>query len=344
MLCGTVWLEVRIKDGKIPSFVLNGAPHNLSTSFQLQSVRCRTPLVPDAQRCFIVQGGFTLLLRDEAEQYINTTRSALQWGVVPALNATKEILDDGRLNQVHPDVKDVSFVSLIIEDNPAENNNTRPENGNEDQHGDAGGLNDDQIRSEPSEEDLQAWPWVLLSVGVVTILVLFGLVRRRRNRENSYQSRDLQPEEDEIDDEDDDMVPGVIYPTQEELGPEEDMSAFQPLTGNPVQAADEDYAMTGPGPATNASLAAGFFNDRGSTVISPPPPDDDDEDDIPVLGTSTTMVKGLLERPPHQAMSSSGMDTDTDDEYRRPFTDESDDDDHRLGGRNQTGAFPSSIV
>lgn len=92
-------------------------------------------------------------------------------------------MDDGNLNNVHPDVIDVRFVGrldetgipsevdggsnvLIPPDGPAKNN------------------------SHSSSNQVRAWPWSLLALGITTICVCIYLYRnRRRNQldDNSFR-------------------------------------------------------------------------------------------------------------------------------------------------------------
>ncbi len=130
------------------------------------SVRCRTALKENAKRCFIVSGAFTLLAENSS--------LPLNWTVPHALASTKQVMNNGLLKMVHPDVIDVSFIDDSEDDLSSGNNldvlpTPEPDNM--------------ESRAITDEETRKAWPWVLLVIGLLVLLTLAIFAVRRRRRE-----------------------------------------------------------------------------------------------------------------------------------------------------------------
>jgi len=128
-------------------------------------VRCRTPLVEGAKRCFIVSGGFSLVSADDSQN--------LDWAVPAALNATKYIMNQGQLNRVNPDILDVSFLEMVDEKNitqaPDQPTKQFPPDTVDPPKVKAGG------------NKIETWPWLFIGLGVIFV-VMIALIVRRRNR------------------------------------------------------------------------------------------------------------------------------------------------------------------
>ena len=130
--------------------------HLFSSLWWILTVTCLTDLVDGAENCFIVDGGFTLLA-DLAEEDIS-------WAVDPTLFATELLLNNGELDDVHPDVIEVRFISKDVD---AVNGTERGTVGIAAAEGD----------------DLQAWPFVVLSLGALFLAGgAIGLRRKQLRR------------------------------------------------------------------------------------------------------------------------------------------------------------------
>lgn len=151
-------------DDKLASGVEGGKLRGLVKVFVLPlahtaAVLCQTPLVEGADRCFIINGGLTLVGDDD-----------VNWAVPIALDLVEWTMYDGLLNNVHPDVVDVQFLHAtegvgdtgeVIELPPS----PTP------LYGSPSGARD----GNPN----QAWPWVILGGGLFILLAAVVLARRR---------------------------------------------------------------------------------------------------------------------------------------------------------------------
>lgn len=125
-----------------------------------------------ADNCFIVNGGFTLL-GDLDEQNLFSA-------VEPTLFATEVLMNSGRLNEVHPDVVNVRFVSADNGNNSGDDDDDDTDRGNVGLEGATG------------SDSVRAWPWVLLSLGGAFVLFGAAFTRRRRRQQQHQQQQQQQ--------------------------------------------------------------------------------------------------------------------------------------------------------
>ena len=128
----------------------------------LIAVRCRTPLVGDARRCFLVSGAFTVLSSDDS--------LPLNWTEPYIRVSTKQMMEDGVLNSVHPDVIEVSY---FVDFGDGE---------------DVGDLSPTVapnmvVKTVSEEKKMEPWAWVLISFGIIGVLVALFAIRRRQKRQ-----------------------------------------------------------------------------------------------------------------------------------------------------------------
>lgn len=134
------------------------------------TVRCRTALVPGAERCFVVNGGLTL-----------HGFSDITWARPIALEIVKLHMDNGDLNSVDGHVVDVRFLTTgaPVVDDDANLYPPPPTSGG----GSDGARDDPGAASASSASGPLAWPWVVLGCGVVLFAVSLVMWRRRRRSE-----------------------------------------------------------------------------------------------------------------------------------------------------------------
>jgi hypothetical protein len=142
-------------------------------SIAYPTVTCRTELVGSAARCFIVEGGFTILGDGD-----------ISWAGPLALVLTQEAMDGGRLNNVNPDVVDVRFLeafnSTITFNNDTlviSTNNTVNSTDGGDGNGNQTGSGIVTIGSK--DNDVPGWSWALVSIGIVAFFVAVAYLVRR---------------------------------------------------------------------------------------------------------------------------------------------------------------------
>jgi hypothetical protein len=138
-----------------------------------------------AARCFIVEGGFTVLGDGD-----------ISWAGPLALILTKEAMDGGKLNNVNPDVVDVRFLEAL---------NTTISYNNETLNDDAINGNDDAINGNGTidpvvqsigSNDVPGWSWALVSVGIIAFLVaLCILARKLGSRKERNPTGQFDPDE-----------------------------------------------------------------------------------------------------------------------------------------------------
>jgi hypothetical protein len=137
-----------------------------------------------AARCFIVQGGFTLLGNGD-----------ISWAGPLALMLTKEAMDEGKLNNVNPDVVDVRFLEAL---------NTTIEFNNETSvtiptmspAGASGGGDPDGLVESIGSDDVPGWSWALVSIGIIAFFVaLCILARKLGDRKERNPTGQFEPEE-----------------------------------------------------------------------------------------------------------------------------------------------------
>jgi hypothetical protein len=125
-------------------------------------VRCRTGLVGLAARCFIIKGGFTLLGSGD-----------ISWAGPLALTLTKEAMDEGKLNNVNPDVVDVKFLEAL--DTTTGFNN---EASLSPSMSPTAGVDPNGFVSIGSD-NVPGWSWALVSVGVIAFFVAVCILARK---------------------------------------------------------------------------------------------------------------------------------------------------------------------
>jgi hypothetical protein len=154
------------------------------------TVTCRTELVGAAARCFIVEGGFTILGDGD-----------ISWAGPLALLLTEEAMNGGKLNNINPDVVDVRFLealnSTITFNNdtlviPPTNTTVNPTGG-----GDNGNQTGNPIVSIGSNDnDVPGWSWALVSIGIVAFFVAIAyLVRRLAGQKRGNETGQFDPDE-----------------------------------------------------------------------------------------------------------------------------------------------------
>jgi len=137
------------------------------------SVQCRTRLVAGASRCFSVGGNYTLYGDGD-----------LSWAVPLALLETERNINQGLLDDVHPDVVDVQFIRPASQDDHQFFDNPDRTRG-------------PQTRPVPDAETqdddrLETWASALIALAVlVSLAVAFVLGRRRRR--NAYSQASFDP-------------------------------------------------------------------------------------------------------------------------------------------------------
>jgi len=123
-------------------------------------VRCHTPLEPGADRCFVVNGGLTLVGDSDT----------IRLEVEPTMRLIRKSMNHGKLNYVHPDIVDIHFIG---------SGHTISSTGNG---------NDDGVtpanNSSPESQPVQVWPWILLGGGLFVFISIFFVARRRKQRRN----------------------------------------------------------------------------------------------------------------------------------------------------------------
>jgi hypothetical protein len=138
------------------------------------TVECRTQLVPEADRCYIVGGAYTL--RGDGDVSWVTSLSSL---------VIREAMEKGLLNDKHPDILDVHYVSdqTYKNNEPPLDRTVVPSISN----GDAprGDGDNDAI-----------WPWILLSLGTLVlccfVMWLLRLARQRQRGNIEVRKREQQ--------------------------------------------------------------------------------------------------------------------------------------------------------
>ncbi len=125
-------------------------------------VRCRTSLLGNARRCFVVSGALTILSQDDT--------LPLNWTEPFVFVSAKEMMEKGLLNAVHPDVVDVSYVVDFGDDEGPETNLT------------ATNPPVVEVKGISEEKKMEPWAWVLLAFGILGIVIAFCAIRNRRKR------------------------------------------------------------------------------------------------------------------------------------------------------------------
>lgn len=151
-------------------------------------VLCRNSLVEAAERCYVVNGRLTLYGDDD-----------ISWALPIALDLVRLNMDDGGLNEVHPEIVDVRYRGDGIPDYSNTIIGIWPDRGDGDGDGGsefggegnntlAGGGPDDDATSPPGSSitgtqgdgaTVQAWPWVVLGCGLLVLLTAVYVIRRR---------------------------------------------------------------------------------------------------------------------------------------------------------------------
>jgi len=128
--------------------------------------------VPDADRCYVIGGAFTLIGVDQDTDF--------EWFAPAALLEIKEAMDRGKFNDINPDIVAVEFVTGNI---------TLPERGTL-APGAIERENDDITNNDTAPV---TWPWFVLGCGVlVFLLCVFAIqrwaVRRKERLEEENRS------------------------------------------------------------------------------------------------------------------------------------------------------------
>lgn len=136
-----------------------------SLLFSYFTVRCRTELVDEADRCFIVSGAFTI-----------SGPADVDWAVSAAQATTEQVMNESRsLDQAHPSVKHVLYLqALDADDQPWLFDGGPP-------------VLVDQPESE--ESDLvtsAARSWIVVAAALTVLLTALMLIWRRQRRRGAY--------------------------------------------------------------------------------------------------------------------------------------------------------------
>lgn len=132
----------------------------LACLLPLFTVRCRTELVDEADRCFILSGAFTI-----------SGPQNVEWAVSAAQATTEGIMNESRaLDKTHPAVKHVLYLrSLDSNDQPWLFDGGPP-------------VLIDPPKSEESVRLSSTWSWVAVGAAVTVLATLVMLLWRRRQR------------------------------------------------------------------------------------------------------------------------------------------------------------------
>jgi hypothetical protein len=124
-----------------------------------------------AARCFIIQGGFTILGYGD-----------ISWAGPLALLLTKEAMDGGKLNNINPDVVDVHFLEALNTtftfNNGALTNNTGNTTGFINGNATVGG-----IVETIGSDDIPGWSWALVATGIIAFFVAICVLTRKLGNE-----------------------------------------------------------------------------------------------------------------------------------------------------------------
>ncbi|GAX29624.1 hypothetical protein FisN_3Lh116 [Fistulifera solaris] len=128
----------------------------------VDGVRCRTSLLGNARRCFVVSGALTILSQDDS--------LSLSWTEPFVVVSAKEMMEKGLLNAVHPDVVDVSYVVDFADGEGPDTNltETKPPVV--------------EVKGVSEGKKVEPWAWVLLSFGILGIFIACCAFRSRRKR------------------------------------------------------------------------------------------------------------------------------------------------------------------
>jgi hypothetical protein len=138
-------------------------------------VECRTQLVPEAGRCYIVGGAYTL--RGDGD---------ISWVSSLSSLVIREAMDKGLLNGRHPDILDVHYVSdqIYANDEPPFDRSVHTPSIS----------SGDEPRGDGDNDAI--WPWILLSLGTLVlccfVMWLLRLARQRHRANGEVRKRDQQ--------------------------------------------------------------------------------------------------------------------------------------------------------
>jgi hypothetical protein len=118
-----------------------------------------------AARCFIVKGGFTLLGNGD-----------ISWAGPLALMLTKEAMDEGKLNNVNPDVVDVKFLealntTIVFNNDTSARPSMSPTIGTI--------VDPDGLVKSIGSDDVPGWSWALVSIGIIAFFVALCILARK---------------------------------------------------------------------------------------------------------------------------------------------------------------------
>jgi hypothetical protein len=148
------------------------------------AVRCESRLVSGASRCFIVNGGFTLLYDyDKYGEPDDIEILIRRW----AANSTDTIISSGYFNQgiVHPEIVDVRFLHSIdvhdeIYSNRSVTNDIRSSS---------------TIRGPLSVDEGNAtvsyWAWTAIASGLVFFVVTMAIFFRRTRKSDAFDRANI---------------------------------------------------------------------------------------------------------------------------------------------------------
>lgn len=145
--------------------------YNLFTSLTPLShatVDCKSKLVDDARRCFMVGGGFT---------FIGLNDTDIRWSEEFGYRSTETIMNSGQLNDADRNIAQVYYIQdgrANLTRAPA-NAPVEPSSGKD--------IGDDGF-------DLaSSWPWLLALGGFVVFLVIFTLIGRMQKAREQQNRR-----------------------------------------------------------------------------------------------------------------------------------------------------------
>ena len=136
------------------------------------AVQCQTPLVEGADRCFTIRGAFTL---------VGQGGNSLVWALPPAIDVTRLTMNQGKLNDAHEAIVDVTFLEQISDEEYGaefEDPSTLPPPVVASPRG---GSDD--------TKELENWHWILVGFGAALLLLIITAVvlRRRQTRKDERE-------------------------------------------------------------------------------------------------------------------------------------------------------------
>jgi hypothetical protein len=162
----------------------------------LDGVKCRTQSERPEDRCYIIRGQVTTFWGNDSQPTTTlslfsttrnfqsdnssaTTKNLTWWATDAVKSVTKQAMDNGEFNTVHPDIHDIFFITKL----PFDPNNATIFGGESPIVEPPG---DEQPRDVDQDDNDEAWPWIMLSLGICCSLLLLLLVRKLARRHKCH--------------------------------------------------------------------------------------------------------------------------------------------------------------